>query len=139
MTLAIDLLKKHEGYRQHVYKCPAGYLTAGYGRNLETQGLSEHEATLLLIGDIDRAERSLSGESYWSGLDTVRRAVLTDMVVNLGWNGFCNFMRMRAALQRDDYQGAADEMVRSRWYGQVGERSKRLEKMMRTGQIPNDI
>jgi len=41
---------------------------------------------------------------------------------------------MIAALARGDYKAAADEMVDSAWYRQVGTRARRLVEMMRTGE-----
>ena len=38
---------------------------------------------------------------------------------------------MRAAVLRGDWSAAADEMVNSRWYGQVGNRSRDLVRRMR--------
>ena len=39
---------------------------------------------------------------------------------------------MREALLEGDYNKAADEMIDSKWYNQVGNRSKTLVKMMRS-------
>jgi lysozyme len=52
------------------------------------------------------------------------------MVYNLGWPRFSKFRKLRAALEVGDYRRAADEMVDSAWYGQAGNRSKRLVGMM---------
>lgn len=132
----LDLSKFHEKYERFVYRCPAGYLTAGYGRNLETRGLSEAEASYLLQNDIDEAIFHLRLEPYWLDLNEPRQAVLIDMVVNLGWGGFSKFKNLRAALTRGDIEGACEQMVDSKWYDQVGNRSKRLVGMMFHGVWP---
>ena len=36
-------LTRHEGKRAYPYRCPAGKLSIGVGRNLEDKGLSEEE------------------------------------------------------------------------------------------------
>jgi hypothetical protein len=41
--------------------------------------------------------------------------------------------KMIAALARGDYEQAAKEMKDSKWYWEVGNRSRRLVKMMVTG------
>jgi len=64
--------------------------------------------------------------------------VLIDMCFNLGMAGLLGFQKMIEALERGYYERAADEMVNSRWYGQVGERGRRLEAMMRTGEDYGD-
>lgn len=43
-----SLIELSEGYRRFVYRCPAGKLTVGIGRNVEDRGISEEEARYLL-------------------------------------------------------------------------------------------
>ena len=50
------IIQLHEGYKQKVYKCPAGYLTVGIGRNVQTKGLSIQEALYLLRNDIQECQ-----------------------------------------------------------------------------------
>lgn len=45
-------LKIDEGFRAFPYKCTAGFLTIGYGRNLDTNGLRRTEAQLLFDNDV---------------------------------------------------------------------------------------
>lgn len=130
------LIRLHEGYRRHPYRCTANKLTIGVGRNIEDVGIDEDEASYLLSRDIERAYQHLRMEPYWLDLSEVRQAVLIDMVFNLGWNGFAAFKLLRGALERGDYKEAADQMVNSSWYGQVGNRAKRLVGMMQFGVWP---
>ena len=136
---AIELIKYHEKYRRFPYRCTAGKLTIGYGLNLDDNGITEDQASYILAGQARSAEVMLSAEPYWLSLGVVRQAVLTDMVINLGWPKFSLFKRMRAALDARDYQLAASEMMDSNWYKQVGTRSKRLVGMMRSGEWPADL
>ncbi len=39
MSNLIEMLKRHEGVRSHVYLCSAGYETIGVGRNIAESGL----------------------------------------------------------------------------------------------------
>ena len=151
----------HEGLSLEVYKCPADYWTIGVGRNLESKGLSDEEqqailgtsglnrtevierlkeqvltreqALFLLRNDIAECEADLNQFPWFKKLDKVRRNVLIDMRFNLGPGRFRQFKRMLDALACADYNTAAAEMMDSRWYHQVGHRSKRLVEMMRTG------
>lgn len=134
----IELLKRHEGFRRKPYLCSAGKQTVGYGRNLDDVGISEVEAEWLLRRDIEKATVQLAAEPYWAGLDDVRRAVLQDMCVNLGWAGFAKFLRVRTALASRQYDRASDEMIDSNWRRQVPTRAKRLASMMQTGLWPRD-
>jgi lysozyme len=132
----VELLKRHEGFSRTPYRCTAGKVTIGFGRNLESQGISEAEAEWLLERDVDRAIGSLRTEPYWLDLSDVRQAVLIDMVFNLGWAGFAKFARLRMALGRQDWDAASNEMRSSLWFKQVGTRSQRLCVMMQTGLWP---
>lgn len=129
-----DQLILHEDIKLKPYKCPAGKLTIGVGRNLEDKGLTEQEALFLLRNDIAEAQLQLTQYDWYTSLSPIRQKVLIDMAVNLGMAGLLQFKRMIAALNRKDYKSAAGEMVNSHWYGQVGTRSKRLVKMMATGE-----
>ena len=51
MQKITDQLIRHEGLRLTPYRCPAGRLTIGVGRNLEEKGISEQEAMVLLEND----------------------------------------------------------------------------------------
>lgn len=57
--------------------------------------------------------------------------ILFNMAFNLGETKLRGFPGMLGAINRKDWQAAADEMVDSQWYGQVGDRSKRLVRRMR--------
>ena len=44
---------------------------------------------------------------------------------------FSRFVKMIAAVRREDWGGAADEMENSLWFRQVGDRGKELVRRMR--------
>ena len=157
-----DQLILHEGLRLEVYKCPADYWTIGVGRNLEgkplakseqerilgrsgltpeqvidilkERGVTKGEALFLLANDIEDAVKDLSSFDWYEDLNPIRKKVVIDMRYNLGPTRFREFRRMITALAGQDYEVAADEMIDSQWYRQVGNRSKRLVKMMATGE-----
>ena len=56
---------------------------------------------------------------------------MVNMAFNLGYTRLSKFTGLKAALDDRDWNKAADEMVDSRWYRQVGNRAKRLEERMR--------
>lgn len=144
----------HEGLRLHPYRCPAGKLTIGVGRNLEDPGLSsaeieylgldgsrkikdgitEEEAMYLLEHDIQRVIKELQSAFIWFGdLSAPRQVALIDMAFNLGFPRFCGFKRMLAALTRGNYETAAAEMLDSKWRRDVGQRVEDLARMVREG------
>lgn len=129
-----DMLIRHEGIRLHPYKCSADKLTIGVGRNIEDNGISISEASLMLDNDILRVHEELSMNFEWyNHLTQVRKAALIDMCFNLGLTRFKKFKNMIKAIDQTDYAVAADEMLDSKWARQVGDRADELSSMMRAG------
>lgn len=132
---ALELLQEHEGYRQFPYADSLGIQTIGYGRNLESRGISEPEASYLLSNDIAEAEEMLHSYGYYFNLSGERKAVLIDMMVNMGPTRLAGFKKMHAALEDRNYELAALEMLDSKWSTQVGQRSLTLSKVMHDNKI----
>jgi len=86
-------LVRHEGLRLKPYRCTAGKLTIGIGRNLNDCGISQSEAYIMLINDIMNCEKQLQAKipDIYNGLDEVRKSVLLNMCFNLGINGLLGF------------------------------------------------
>ena len=136
----IRQLRLHEGERLKPYRCTAGKLTIGVGRNLEDRGITREEASYLLANDIAAEERELLRALPWvANLDEVRQRVLLDMAFNMGVVGLLAFKRTLATIQAGDYQRAAAMMLDSKWAGQVGQRAERLSRMMATGKDPREL
>jgi lysozyme len=110
-----DQLMLHEGYRPFPYKCTAGKLTIGHGRNLDDVGIDSDEARYLLDKDITRCIADLATFPWFEGLDAGRRRALLDMRFQLGPKGFRGFKKMIAALERKDFAAAAIEAADSKW------------------------
>lgn len=131
MTLR-DMLIKHEDERLRLYHCPAGKLTIGVGRNIEDNGINHEESMIMLTNDINRVMAELdTALPWWRTLQETRRDVFVDMCFNMGLGGFRGFKKMIAAVQAGEYETAADEMLASKWAGQVGMRAFTLAAMMR--------
>jgi lysozyme len=125
------LIKKYEGLRLKPYKCSAGKLTIGYGRNLEDNGISEEEADRLLHNDILLCTIELDKMLPWwkSHPDHVQQ-VLVNMCYNLGITRFMEFKRTLGYIRDQKYSVAAVEMLKSKWAEQVGVRAKELSVML---------
>lgn len=133
MKQLIEMLKRHEGRSLKPYKCPAGKLTIGYGRNLEDMGVSEVEAMVMLRNDIEQCYEELSVFSWFEDLDQVRQEALINMLFNLGLPTFLKFKKTLKFVAEGKYSQAAAEMLNSKWATQVGDRAKELAYMMETG------
>ena len=126
--------RRYEGLNVFPYQCPAGHVTIGYGHNLEN-GISKEAAEFILQQDMEAAWRAVSRQFKWfKKLDIVRQFVLVDMCFNMGIAKLCTFKKFLAALRRSDFFSAANEMLNSRWAGQVGRRARELAEMMKTGE-----
>jgi lysozyme len=129
-----EQIATHEGFRSKPYRCPAGKLTIGYGRNIEDSGISSSEAFVMLKNDIKDAEKvCVKMFPKWELFDIKRRWALIDMAFNLGESRFRGFKRMIAAINRDDWKIAAKEAMDSKWYVQVGLRAKFVVAQIREG------
>lgn len=137
MDKLIEMLKRHEGVRSHVYLCSAGYETIGVGRNISKSGmgLSDEEVDLLLENDIERVIKELSSEYPWfNTLDDVRKDAMIDISFNLGATRLRGFKRALAAMEVADYKTASVEFLDSKWARQVKGRALELADMIRTGE-----
>jgi len=129
----VDSVKIGEGLRLFPYRCTAGKLTIGYGRNLDDVGISKEEAEYLLMKDLEKAEKEAEKFPVFKKLNQARKDVLIEMVFNLGYARLYGFKKMFAALEKGDYSEAANQMLDSNWHKQVGKRAERLAYFMRIG------
>ena len=133
----LEMLKRHEGVRSHVYLCSAGYETIGVGRNISKSGmgLSDDEVNYLLENDILRVLKELSSEYPWfNDLDDVRKDAMIDISFNLGATRLRGFRRALAAMEVADHTLAAKEFLDSKWSRDVKGRAHELASMIETGE-----
>ena len=128
-------LVRHEGLRLKPYRCTAGKLTIGIGRNLDDRGISQKEAYAMLERDIQDCEQWLIDEipEVYNKLDEVRQSVLLNMCFNLGIKGLLEFKNTLSFIGAGDWERAANNMLASKWAKQVGMRAIELSEMMRKG------
>ena len=129
-------LVRHEGLRLKPYRCTAGKLTIGIGRNLDDRGISQKEAYAMLERDIQDCEQWLIDEipEVYNKVDEVRQSVLLNMCFNLGIKGLLEFKNTLSFIGAGDWERAANNMLASKWAKQVGMRAIELSEMMRKGQ-----
>jgi len=147
-----EQLQRDEGCRLHAYRDTEGFLTIGFGHNLDADPalrdrlaaqcggdpaqivIDRATAERLLDNDIAVAEDALYEALPWARtLDGPRRGVLINMAFNCGIGGLLGFRKMLAACQWGDWSTAAAEMLDSKWARQVGPRATRLAAQMREG------
>ena len=130
-----EQLISHEGLRLKPYRCTAGKLTIGVGRNLDDCGISKPEAMVLLDNDILNCETELLEHllAVYTGLNDTRKAVLVNMCFNLGISSLLGFKNTLAFIIAGDFERAANNMLASKWAKQVGLRAIELSEQMRKG------
>jgi lysozyme len=113
---ATKLIMEHEGLRIMPYKCTAGKLTIGYGRNIEECGINKREALMLLSNDIDRFSSELNRNvKDFQILSAPMQTVLLDMVFALGITKLLRFKKMLAAIDENNITKTIREMLDSRF------------------------
>ncbi len=132
-----DILKAQllvdEGSLLVPYVDSVGKISIGIGRNLTDVGISEDERDLMFAHDLNRAV-ALATHIFptFNKLSDNRKAVVCNMAFNLG-NKLKGFIMMIAAVNMGNFDGASEYMMQSVWAKQVGNRAKRLSKLMREG------
>lgn len=129
----VALLIRHEGESLVPYTDSVGKITIGVGRNLSDRGISQKTSRQMLEEDLDETIMTLARYAWFGMLNQVRQRALIDMHFNLGASRFKSFTQMIAALDREDYPGAAKAMLHSKWASQVGTRAVTLARMIETG------
>ena len=149
-----EMIGVNEGVRPKAYKDSLGNMSIGVGFNLEDTSnqpildslklnrdelksgkreLTDKEISLLYSYSMSRAIEDL--KKFDPNIKTRPKNVqmaLIDMSFNLGYNKLSTFKKMKAALEKNDYGTAADEMVGSKWYKQVKTRGPRTVALMRS-------
>ena len=145
----IQRLVVNEGIRYQPYKCPAGHLTIGVGRNLETNpltseekrvcgdymhGITKEQCYYLLRNDIARVKKELTDNlPWWQNLDKERQFVLIDMCFNMGLKKLLGFNNTLRYLSTGFYKQAASNLRESLYYRQVTKRAERNARCIETG------
>ena len=137
-----DQLEIDEGVVYEIYNDHLGYPTFGIG-HLITASDPEYDSPLGTRVDVSRV-----AEAFEQDVQTVLsectvlypdfddmpeevQQIIANMMFNLGRPRLSKFRGMKAGVDDQNWQRAADEMVDSRWYRQVGARAERLVERMR--------
>ncbi|WP_423786615.1 glycoside hydrolase family protein, partial [Helicobacter winghamensis] len=96
IEIIAPLTADFEGFSAKVYKCPAGFNTIGYGRNIEANPLNAQELAQLQNGEVskevalvwlkeelERCYERLNKLSWFKELDKKRAAAMVDMCYKL--------------------------------------------------------
>ncbi len=140
----LEELMLDEGVIHEIYNDHLGYPTFGVGHLItekdEEHGkplgtpVSEERVTECLNADVDIVCAELDKNmEWWRGLNDTRQRVMANMCFNLGYPRLSKFKKFLAAVQEEDWETAAVEMMDSKWATQVGDRAVRLREKMLNG------
>lgn len=131
----LERIKQNEGFSEGVYQCSLGYDTIGYGFAIKDLKLSEEISTIILEQKVNALFRKCYDKLEWFAFQPENvQGVIVEMVFQLGFTGTMKFKKMIGHLKQRSYEGAADEMLDSKWAKiQTPLRAKRLSEIMRAG------
>ena len=135
-------LEIDEGIKYEIYKDHLGYPTFGighlvtdkdpeFGKEIGTPVSKERvyevfeQDVQIIINECDKLYPD------FDNLPEEVQQIIANMMFNLGRPRLSKFKGMKRGVDNQDWNGAADEMVDSRWYRQVGKRAERLVERMR--------
>jgi len=142
IQLLKEEIKRHEGEVLEIYKDSLGYKTLGVGHlckpedpeyNWEVGTPVSQEVVDLYYEDdfikhVDETLHVFGSEEDFYNLPENIQHVLVNMCFNLGGTRLSKFRNMLAACKEHDWKRMAAEMEDSRWFKQVGRRSRELQE-----------
>ena len=137
-----EQLKIDEGCVYEIYNDHLGYPTFGIG-HLVRESDPENGSPLGTEISEDRVNEAFDADIEivlsdcnilypdFEDLPEEAQQIIANMMFNLGRPRLSKFVGMKRGVDSQDWNAAADEMVDSRWYRQVGARAERLVERMR--------
>ena len=138
-TKLLESVKRHEGYKNHVYLDTLGKRTVGVGHlcveDFWEDGKEYEEKFLMDILQKDLQSAIDQSEDMCKDLKISDDAkfILIEMIFQLGGNGVSKFRKMWSALREDppNYHEASVQMLDSRWAKQTPNRAQEMSDHMK--------
>jgi lysozyme len=130
MRDTFEFIKDEEGFRKKPYFDTENVATFGIGFTY----ITEDEADDILKKRLEDIDDLFEDRFFWyNWLNHTRKTVVISMVYQLGLGGFEKFKKMIIALEDEEYEEAAKQMLDSLWAIQTPERAERQANMMSEG------
>ena len=133
-------IKKHEGFIPKIYRDSLGKATIGYG-HLVTEKDNFKEGIEYSIEELEEVfnqdfNKAVEGANELTSqlnlvLATVK-GVIIEMVFQLGKTGVSKFKKFFEALNNQNYNEAANQMIDSNWHKQTPKRCEELANIIRS-------
>ena len=135
-------LEMDEGVKYEIYNDHLGYATFGIGHLVRDSdpeygqeiGTPVSEDRVIKAFDEDIQEVLADCERLYNDFNVLPeecQLIIANMMFNMGRPRLSKFKGMKAGVDAQDWNKAADEMIDSNWYKQVPNRAGRLVKRMR--------
>ena len=146
MMIQREFTEANEGRKYKVYKCTGGANTIGIGHNIDAKGLPEDIEKYLkqngkiLDEHIDRLYIIDEGHAVadckklfpdFKNFSHNRKIALTDFLFQLGYDRASKFVRSIHLINTNQWEEAADNMLKSLWAKQTPNRAKRVTDLLR--------
>ncbi len=142
IELCKEQIKRHEGEVLNIYEDSLGYKTLGVGHLCQPEdpeydwavgtSVSQEVVDMYYEDDFDKhymeAIHVFGSHEDWNELPEVIQRVLVNMCFNLGGSRLSKFRNMLKACREHNWKEMSVQMQDSRWYRQVGRRSKELQQ-----------
>ena len=144
IELCKEQIKRHEGEVLNIYEDSLGYKTLGVGHLCKPQdpeydwavgtSVSQEVVDMYYKDDfvthLAEAIHIFGSEEGFYNLPEDIQHVLVNMCFNLGGKRLSKFKNMIKACREHNWKEMAVQMEDSKWYGQVGRRSKELQDVV---------
>lgn len=131
-------IKADEGLRLKAYKDSLGNWTIGYGHYgdvKEGDVITQHQADVMFDVDFEEAvTEAKQAVPFFDALDGPRKGVMVNMAFNMGGKTLASFHGTLEALDSQDWDLAAKNLMNSKYARQVKGRAVRLAYRLRTGE-----
>jgi len=153
------MLKYDEGEKLKMYRDTEGYWTIGVGHLISTNpsydaalkrlddslmrrtngSITSEESKMLFVGDVVRTQSQMKLYSQinrvYDSLDKTRQYALVNMCFQMGVQGVSSFKNSLKLLEQKDWDNAAINLAKSKWYNQTPSRAKRVINVFKTGTL----
>lgn len=136
-----------EGIKYQIYTDTKGYATFGIGHKLTSSDPEYYYYKNLKSGEVINVSQQRVDQAFENDVAIALKAcqqcfpdfdffleevqqIIANMMFNIGQPVFSEFHKFIEAITCKNYKTAAQEMVDSSWYSQVGNRAKRLYNRM---------
>lgn len=132
------MLKDHEGVRTDWYLDTEGFATIGVGHKATkfddtTKPWTMDQVIAAFEEDVKRAMNGAARIPVFATLDSVRSCALVDLVFNVGVDGVLKFKKMLSALEKQDWEEAAKQVLDSKYARQTKRRAKNIARIISNG------